>query len=82
MAPTVYVPHLIQVPWAHASLSLKQHPDQLSCLAGLTVVTITQTTGIAMGGHVPTLPRPEWVMRFAQIRSSFGGVGVGVADSA
>jgi len=24
-------------------------------------------TGIATGGHVPTLPRPRWVVRFAQI---------------
>jgi len=28
-------------------------------------------TGVATGGHVPTLPRPGWVVRFAQIRRVF-----------
>jgi len=33
------------------------------------------------GGHVPTLPRPCWVMGFAQIRSFFlGGGGGGVGE--
>jgi len=27
--------------------------------------------GVATGGHVPTLPRPEWVVRFAQIQRVF-----------
>ena len=37
-------------------------------------------TGVATGGHVPTLPRPGWVVRFAQIRGVFwssGGEGGG-----
>jgi len=35
-------------------------------------------TGVATGGHVPTLPWPGWIVRFAQIqRVFFGGVGVG-----
>jgi len=42
------------------------------------------TSSVAMGGHVPTLPRLCWVMRFAQILSFLrrGGGGRWRTDSA
>jgi len=34
-------------------------------------------SSVAMGGHVPTLPRTCWVVGFAQIRLVFLGRGTG-----
>ena len=40
------------------------------------------TSGVATCGYVPTLPRPGWVVRLAQIQRVFWRSRVGVADSA